>query len=97
MLLSKEVLEGLYKKAGVGPFGFKAFRKCGPSVLDDEHNVSMKKPRRLLRHQSQRTTEIYLNRIDGDRAGVVKLLGKKTPKGTPPPSFSPPRFTPRPT
>jgi integrase len=69
--------KGLCKRAGVKPFGFKALRKFGPSVLNDVHKVSMKKLQKLLRHKSQATTEIYLKNIDDDLADAVSLLGKK--------------------
>ena len=70
-------MKGLCKRAGVKAFGFKAFRKFGPSVLNDIHRVSIKKLQRLLRHQTQTTTEIYLNKIDDDPAVGLRLLEKK--------------------
>lgn len=78
----RRFLPGLCKIAGVKPFGYKAFRKYGPSVLNDQHKVSMKKLQRLLRHQSQKTTEIYLNATDEDLAAAVKFLEKGDTKGT---------------
>jgi len=83
----RRFLKGLCKKAGVKPFGFKAFRKYGPSVLNDVHKVSMKKLQVLLRHKLQSTTEIYLKRIDNDLSSAVRLLEGKghtrdTQKGT---------------
>lgn len=70
-------MRGLCKRAGVKRFGFKAFRKFGPSVLNDIHRVSIKKLQRLLRHQSQTTTEIYLKKIDDDLAVGLRLLEKR--------------------
>jgi len=70
-------MKGLCKRAGVKPFGFKAFRKFGPSVLNDIHRVSIKKLQRLLRHQTQTTTEIYLKKIDDDLAVGLRLLEKR--------------------
>lgn len=70
-------MKGLCKRAGVKRFGFKAFRKFGPSVLNDIHRVSIKKLQRLLRHQTQTTTEIYLKKIDDDLAIGLRLLEKK--------------------
>jgi hypothetical protein len=65
-------------------FGFKAFRKFGPSVLNDIDRVSIKKLQRLLMHQSQTTTEIYLKKIDDDLAIGLRLLEKKdTSRDTP--------------
>ena len=76
-------LQELCKKAGVKTFGFKAFRKYGPSVLNDVRKVSMKKLQRLLRHKKQSTTEIYLKKIDDDLASAVMLLEKRdTQRGT---------------
>jgi len=77
-------MKGLCKRAGVKPFGIKAFRKYGPSVLNDVHRVSIKKLQRLLRHQTQATTEIYLKKIDDDLSVGLRLLEKKdTPWDTP--------------
>lgn len=77
-------VKGLCKRAGVKPFGFKAFRKFGPSVLNDIHRVSIKKLQRLLRHQTQATTEIYLKKIDDDLSIGLRLLEKRdTPRDTP--------------
>jgi hypothetical protein len=70
-------MKGVCNRAGVKPFGFKAFRKFGPSVLNDIHRVSIKKLQRLLRHQTQTTTEIYLKKIDDDLAIGLRLLEKK--------------------
>jgi integrase len=73
----RRFMKGLCKKAGVKPFGFKAFRKYGPSVLNDVHKVSMKKLQTLLRHQNQKTTEIYLKKVDNDLSASMMLLEKK--------------------
>lgn len=70
-------MKGLCKRAGVKPFGIKAFRKYGPSVLNEIHRVSIKKLQRLLRHQTQTTTEIYLKKIDDDLAVGLRLLEKR--------------------
>jgi len=70
-------MESLCKRAGVKPFGFKAFRKYGPSVLNDIHRVSIKKLQRLLRHKTQTTTEIYLKKIDDDLSVGLRLLEKR--------------------
>ena len=76
----RQFMKGLCKRAGVKPFGFKAFRKFGPSVLNDVHKVSMKKLQKLLRHKSQATTEIYLKNIDDDLASAISLLEKSPHK-----------------
>ena len=73
----RRFMKGLCKRAGVKPFGFKAFRKYGPSVSNDVHNVSMKKLQTLLRHQNQKTTEIYLKKVDKDLSASMMLLEKK--------------------
>jgi integrase len=67
----------LCKRAGVRPFGYKAFRKFGPSVLNDIHKVSIKKLQRLLRHKTQTTTEIYLKKIDDDLSVGLRLLERR--------------------
>ncbi|MDD4339569.1 MAG: hypothetical protein PHV00_07800, partial [Syntrophales bacterium] len=41
------------------------------------HRVSIKKLQRLLRHQTQATTEIYLKKIDDDLSIGLRLLEKK--------------------
>ena len=70
-------MKGVCKRARVKPFGIKVFRKFGPSVLNDIHRVSIKKLQRLLRHQTQTTTEIYLKKIDDDLAVGLRLLEKR--------------------
>jgi hypothetical protein len=65
-------MRGLCKRSGI-----KAFRKFEPSVLNDIYRVSIKKLQRLLRHQNQATTEIYLKKIDDDLAVGLRLLEKK--------------------
>jgi integrase len=78
-----KLMRGLCKRTGVKPFGIKAFRKFGPSVLNDIHRVSIKKLQRLLRHQTQTTTEIYLKKIDDDLSVGLRLLEKRdTPRDT---------------
>lgn len=77
----RRFMPGLCKRAGIKtPFGFKALRKFGPSVLNDVHKVSKKKLQMLLRHKSQATTEIYLKNIDQDLASAVRLLEKSPHK-----------------
>jgi integrase len=77
-------MKRLCERAGVKAFGFKAFRKFGPSVLNDIHRVSIKKLQRLLRHKAQTTTEIYLKKIDDDLAVGLRLLERRdTPGDTP--------------
>jgi len=66
-------MKGLCKRAGVKPFGIKAFRKYGPSVLN-EMGISMKKLQGMLRHKSQKTTETYLTKIDPDLSVGLRLL-----------------------
>jgi integrase len=73
----RRFIKGLCKRAGVRSFSFKAFRKFGPSVLNDVHKVSMKKLQTLLRHQNQKTTEIYLKNVDNDLSASVRLLEKR--------------------
>jgi len=73
----RRFMKGLCKRASVKAFSFKTFRKYGPSVLNDVHKVSMKKLQTLLRHQNQKTTEIYLKRVDSDLSASIMLLEKK--------------------
>lgn len=54
----RRFLKSLCKKAGVKEFGLHAIRHMVASILNDTHKVSMKKMQRILRHRSQRTTEI---------------------------------------
>jgi len=77
----RRFMKGLCERAGVKPFGFKAFRKYGPSVLNDVHKVSMKKLQTLLRHQNQKTTEIYLKKVDNDLSASMMLLEKRDTQG----------------
>ncbi|GEM_PF-1502516 len=43
----------------------------------DVVKVSMKKLQTLLRHQNQKTTDIYLKRVDNDLSASMMLLEKK--------------------
>jgi integrase len=64
----------LCKRAAVKPFGFHAIRHMVASILNDTHKVSEKRIQKILRHQSQRTTEIYLHSLEADLRDTMKLL-----------------------
>jgi integrase len=73
----RRFLKSLCEKAGVKEFGLHAIRHMVASILNDTHKVSMKKMQRILRHRSQRTTEIYLHSLEGDLKDTMKLLEGK--------------------
>jgi len=46
-------------------------------ITGNGHKISMKKLQTLLRHQNQKTTEIYLKKVDNDLSSSMMLLEKK--------------------
>lgn len=62
------------KRAAVKPFGFHGIRHMVASILNDTHKVSKKRIQKILRHQSQRTTEIYLHSLEADLRDTMKLF-----------------------
>lgn len=64
----------LCKRAAVKPFGFHGIRHMVASILNDTHKVSKKRIQKILRHQSQRTTEIYLHSLEADLRDTMKLF-----------------------
>jgi len=70
----RRFLKSLCEKAGVKEFGLHAIRHMVASIMNDTHKVSMKKMQRILRHRSQRTTEIYLHSLEGDLRDTMRLL-----------------------
>ena len=73
----RRFLKSLCEKASVKEFGLHAIRHMVASILNDTHKVSMKKMQRILRHRSQRTTEIYLHSLEGDLRDTMRLLEGK--------------------
>ena len=67
-------MRGLCKRAEVKEFGVHSIRHMVASILNDTHKVSKKKIQKILRHQSQRTTEIYLHALETDLTDTMKLL-----------------------
>ena len=68
------LMRTLCKQAGIRQFGFHAIRHYVASLLHDAKKVSLPQVSKLLRHQSKRTTELYLQVIDpGSRAAVEAL------------------------
>jgi integrase len=70
----RKFMRGLCKRAEVKEFGFHSIRHMVASILNDTHKVSKKKIQKILRHQSQRTTEIYLHALETDLTDTMKLL-----------------------
>jgi integrase len=63
-------------------FGFHALRHFMASYLNDTEKAGTKTLQRLLRHKSQRTTEIYLHQIDNAQKAVMEAIeGKFTVVG----------------
>ena len=80
----RKFMPGLCKRANIRKLGFHALRRYVASVLADEHKVSAKTIQRLLRHQSETTTERYIKKINNDLESTVNLLSndnKKSEKG----------------
>jgi integrase len=63
-------------------YGFHALRHFMASYLNDTEKAGTKTLQRLLRHKSQRTTEIYLHEIDNAQKAVLEAIeGKFTVVG----------------
>ncbi len=58
----KKLMKGLCKKAGVQYFNFHALRHAGASLMEN-NGVPLGAIQRILGHESQRTTEIYLHAL----------------------------------
>ena len=54
----------LCKKAKIPPFNLHQLRHLATAILKDKANMSMAKLQRFLRHDHQRTTEIYAGHIE---------------------------------
>jgi len=71
-----KLMPGLCRRAGVRPFGFHALRHMVPSFLRDKHKINISLLQKLLGHETQGTTEIYLHVIDeSEREMMEKLEG----------------------
>ncbi len=58
----KKLMKGLCKKADVQYFNFHALRHAGASLMEN-NGVPLGAIQRILGHESQRTTEIYLHTL----------------------------------
>jgi integrase len=73
----RRIMRSTCKRAGVRPFGYHAIRHYVASLLADREKVGITTVSRLLRHQSIRTTEIYLHAVDdGLRQAMGRLENK---------------------
>lgn len=54
----------LCKRAGVPPFHFHQLRHLATAILKDKANMSIAKLQRFLRHDHQKTTEIYAGHVE---------------------------------
>ena len=71
-----KMMRGLCKRAGIEPyFGFHALRHFMTSFLADKKKWSSKTIQKLLRHQEQWTTEIYLHSIGEGMADAMRDVG----------------------
>ena len=69
--IRKKVKEvGLY-------YGFHTLRHFMASYLNDSEKAGTKTLQKLLRHKSQRTTEIYLHEIDSAQKAVLEAIEGK--------------------
>ena len=76
----RKFLKGLCKRAGIREFGFHALRRYVASILSDKHKVSSKAIQMVLGHESQATTEKYLQRIHTGMAEVMEYLSEPATK-----------------
>ena len=72
----RKFLKGLCKRAGIRELGFHALRRYVASILSDKHKVSSKAIQIVLGHESQSTTERYLQKIHTGMAEVMEFLSE---------------------
>lgn len=70
---SKRRIKGKMKDVGLY-YGFHALRHFMASYLNDTEKAGTKTLQKLLRHKSQRTTEIYLHEIDNAQKSVLEAI-----------------------
>jgi integrase len=79
----RRFMRGLCKRAKVTQFGFHALRRFFASRLADSGKATTKTIQRFLRHKNLRTTEIYIQNINDDLAGITDgLLDNITQKSS---------------
>jgi len=69
----KKLMKGLCKKAGVQYFNFHALRHAGASLMEN-NGVSIGSIQRILGHESQRTTEIYLHTLGRAEREAIEVF-----------------------
>jgi integrase len=72
-------MKTLCKKAGVTYFRFHVLSYFGTSMLD-RANISIGSIQRILGHENQWTTEIYLHSIDEIDRAAIEYLGAQIVK-----------------
>jgi integrase len=76
-----KLMKSLCKRAGIKPFGFHTLRHLMASLLADNPKISTKTIQHILGHSEQRTTEIYLHKLDGAIGSAMdSISGKFAPK-----------------
>jgi integrase len=76
----RRLMAGLCKRSGVKAFGFHALRRFVASRLSDM-GKSTNTIRRMLRHRSVHTTELYIQNINKDLKGIASgILDEKGTK-----------------
>ena len=68
--------ERLCKKAAVPRFGLHQLRHLASSILKEHGNMGIAKLQRFLRHDDQKTTEIYSGHLETDTKEQNDFLGK---------------------
>ncbi len=69
-----KLMRGLCKEAGVKHFGFHSLRHLGASIMGNSSKVSIGAIQRILGHESQRTTEIYLHSIGQAERSAMEVF-----------------------
>ncbi len=68
--------ERLCKKAGVPIFGLHQLRHLAATILKEEAGMGISKLQKFLRHEDQKTTEIYAGFLDTDTGEQVDFLSE---------------------
>jgi integrase len=69
----KKFIKSVCEKAEIKSFGFHDIRHAVASYLNDVQKVGLRSVQKVLRHRSQRTTEIYLHDYSGTKEAMTLL------------------------
>ncbi|MDM8537918.1 tyrosine-type recombinase/integrase [Desulfobacterales bacterium HSG17] len=73
-----KLMKRLCNRAGIKPyFGFHSLRHLMASLMADNPKISTKTIQKILGHETQKTTEIYLHELDGAVGDAMDSIAGK--------------------